>query len=167
MVFTLFLEFTGLTLWLACYAVIPTEENYGMVDNSFCLDVEYLIEFFVCLLWGFGIDNSEAVHHTVDMCIHSDVWHIIEDREDHLSSFDTYTWEGLDETQIVREYSTILCWKYCASFFDESGFIAEKVYVLEVLLYVFQRHIDNIVRITYMSKKWWGNTIDLLICCLC
>jgi hypothetical protein len=33
----------------------------------------------------------------MDVCIDSDIWHIIEHREDYLGRLDSDTWESLDE----------------------------------------------------------------------
>jgi hypothetical protein len=77
--------------------VIPTEEDEWMMDDSFGLSIEYFIEFFIGLFWSLGIDDSETIHHSMDMCINSDVWHIIEHREDYLGRLDSDTREGLDE----------------------------------------------------------------------
>ena len=48
------------------------------MDDSLRLRIEYEIERPICLLWSLGIDHAETIHHAMDMCIDSDVWHIIE-----------------------------------------------------------------------------------------
>ncbi len=77
-VLALLLELTTLTLRTPRYAVIPTEEDEWVVDDTLGLSVKYPIEFSICLLWSLGIDHAETIHHTMDMCIDSDIWHIIE-----------------------------------------------------------------------------------------
>ena len=48
------------------------------MDDSLRLSIEYEVERPISLLWGVGIHDTETVHHAMDMCIDSDVWHIIE-----------------------------------------------------------------------------------------
>lgn len=59
--------------------MISTEEDEWVVDDTLGLRIEHEIESLICLLWGFGIHDTETVHHAVDMRIDTDVWHIIED----------------------------------------------------------------------------------------
>jgi hypothetical protein len=49
-----------------------------MMDDALGLGIEYEIESPISLFWSLGIHDSESIHHTVDMCIDSDIWHIIE-----------------------------------------------------------------------------------------
>lgn len=77
-VLALLLELAALTLRFSRYAVIPTEEDEWMMDDSLRLSIEYEVERPISLLWGVGIHDTETVHHAMDMCIDSDVWHIIE-----------------------------------------------------------------------------------------
>jgi hypothetical protein len=77
--------------------VIPTEEDEWMMDHSLRLRIEHEIESPISLLWSLGIHYTETVHHTMDVCIDTDIRHIIEYREDNLRRLDPDTWEGLDE----------------------------------------------------------------------
>ena len=87
------------------------------MDHSLRLRIEYPIEFPICLLWSVGIDDSESVHHAVDMGIDSDIWHIVEDGEDDLGGFDPDAWECLDESEIIWQYSSIFSRE------DSTGFL--------------------------------------------
>jgi len=78
-VFAIICDRTCRALWLACYAVISSEEDNRMMDDSFSFSIEYFIKFFVCLFGCLGVYSSETIHHAVDMCIDSDIWHIVED----------------------------------------------------------------------------------------
>lgn len=134
------------------------------MDDTLRLGVENLIEFFVGLFGSFCVYDSKTVHHSVDMCIDPDIGHIIEDGEDYFCGFDTNTWECLDQFQIIWNFSLVLGCEYHPSFFDESRFVAKKTHIPQMLLYIRDRHIDEITSFFYSPKKWWRNPIHLLVC---
>ena len=136
------------------------------MDDSLRLCIEYPIEFPICLLWSVGIDDSESIHHTVDMRIDADIGHIIEDGEDDFGGFDADTWERLDQFQIIRDFSLIFSCEYRASLFDKPRFVPEEVHILEVFLDILERYIDDVTRLSNKAKKWWRNPVDLLVGCL-
>jgi hypothetical protein len=68
-----------------------------MMDDTLGRSIENEVERLISLFWCIGIDHAETIHHSMDMCINSDVWHIIEHREDYLGRLDSDTREGLDE----------------------------------------------------------------------
>jgi cellobiose-specific phosphotransferase system component IIC len=49
-----------------------------MMDDSLRLRIEYEIESLVSLFWSLGIHDTETVHHAMDMCIDSDIGHVVE-----------------------------------------------------------------------------------------
>ena len=49
-----------------------------MMYDSLGLNVECEIESLISLIRSLGIHDTETIHHAMDMCIDSDIWHIIE-----------------------------------------------------------------------------------------
>lgn len=144
--------------------MIATEEDEWMMDYTFCLSIEYLIQFSVCLFGSFCIHDTESIHHAVNMCIDSDIGHIIEDGEDYFCGFDTNTWECLDQFQIIWDFSLVLGCEYHPSFFYKSRLVSEKVHIPQMLLDILERNIYDIMSLFYYLKKWWRDPVHLFVC---
>lgn len=76
--------------------MISAEEDEWMMDDPLRRSIEHEIESPVSLFWCLGIDDAEAIHHSMDMRIDTDIWHIVENREHDFGCLDTDTWECLD-----------------------------------------------------------------------
>lgn len=114
----------------------------------------------------FRMDYSDTVHDTMDMCINSDIWHIIEYREKHFRCLDANSRKILDSRKIIRESTLIISSKNRSNFLDIVRFISIKIHIFQVRLDGFERKIHNITRLSDYSKKWWRNFVHLFIGCL-
>jgi hypothetical protein len=72
-----------------------------MMDFFLGLNIEYLIDFFVCFIWHLRLYESYPIHHAVNMGIDSDECSIIEDREYDFGSLDSYSRERLYQSEII------------------------------------------------------------------
>ncbi len=125
------------------------------------------IDCFISLFWGFCHDDSKTIHHTMNMGIYTYIRHIIEDRENYLGRFDANTWKSLQEFEFIGNASIVFTGKTRSSFLYVSWFISIKIHISKMWLDGFKREIFYISCFPNQCKKWWCNSINLLISCLC
>ena len=97
------------------------------------------------------------------MRVDTNVRHIIEDREDDLCCFYSYSWESLNQCEIIRNNSRVFSGQDCSRLFDEARFISIEIYIFEILFYFLKRKVYDITRFSNFRKKWRSNFIHLLI----
>jgi hypothetical protein len=109
-----------------------------MMDNTLFLDGKNSFYRFISLFGMFCLDDTQAIHHSVDMGIDTDIGHIIENREYYFSRFYADPGKCLYELEIVWQYSLVVCCEDSASLFYKTGFILKKVYIFEITFYLLE-----------------------------
>lgn len=137
-----------------------------MMERLFCSYIKERIDFFVSLFRGIRCYYANTIHHSVYMGIYSNIWHIIEHGQNDFRSFYSYSRKGLEKCEVIWNNAIVFLSENSSGLFDKTGFVFEKIYILEVSFDFLKRESNDIMRFTYFLEKWRGDTIDLFICCL-
>ena len=82
------------TLTLSRSADISPKEDYRMMHRFFLYISEEFFDFFISFCRSIRYDDAHTIHHTMNMGINTDKWHVVEMREDNLRSFYSDSWES-------------------------------------------------------------------------
>lgn len=58
--------------------MVPSKKHEWMVDLFLELGIKEDIKFFVGLFRGIGFYDANSITHSMNVCIHTDIGHIIE-----------------------------------------------------------------------------------------
>lgn len=164
---TLFFDRTTFTFWFTSNALVSSEEDKWMMQYAFLFQRKNLLDFPIGLFWSPSRYNSDTIHDSVNMRVDTNVRHIIENREDDLCCFYSYSWESLNQCEIIRNNSRVFLGQDCSRLFDKARFVSIEIYIFEIFFHFFKRYIYDIVCFSYFCEKWRSNFIYLLICSLC
>ncbi len=146
--------------------MVPTKEDKRMVSGQFLLICQFFFDTYICFLWSFCFDHTNSIHHSMHMCIDSDIRRIIQNRKYYFGSFDSDSWQGLELFEIIwyptfkftNQFLSRISNKYC--------FISIKIDRRNHSLDLGDGEFSDVTWLPNQRKKLRGSPIYLFICCL-
>lgn len=122
------------------------------------------IKSLICLFRSLCFCDSDSICNSMNMCINSDIRHIIEYWEDNFCCFYSYSRKCLNEFEVIWYDWVVFFRNESSGFFDKSWFVPKEINVFQISFDFLKSQIDHILRVFHLFEECRSNLVDLLIC---